>query len=498
MLVCAAPADAAFPGANGKIAFSSNSEVYVMNPDGTGPVNVTNNPSFDANPAWSPDGMKLAFTSGRDGDAEIYVMAADGSGVTQLTNNATWDSGPAWSPDGTKIAFVTDRDGDFELYVMGADGSNPTRLTNAAGTDSQPAWSPDGSQIAFASNRLDPRLEYYRIYTMNADGTGALLRTTGDDTSPSWSPDGGKIAYSRSQTCPVPEESRGDVLVMNRDGSGQTNVTNVGCGINKASPAWSPSGDRIAFTSGCTFLHAGCESRSDIYVMKSDGSEQTNLTNASANYEPDWQPIVRNYPRPKGAGSIWVSLVPAYRACASSNSTHGAPLAAPSCAPPVPLSGYLTVGTADSNGKPTKSNGSLLAEVVVGNPATAADEADVKLTFELKDVRKKADLFDYAGELLAVQGLRITDRYNGYGGGAATTQDLSYNFTVPCAATEDTTIGASCSLATTADTLVPGAIKEGKRAIWDLGQLHVFDGGADGLAATADNTLFEVQGIFVP
>jgi hypothetical protein len=283
---------------------------------------------------------------------------------------------------------------------------------------------------------------------------------------------------------------RDGIWTMKADGSGQVQLTNGPDG----GPAWSPDGRLIAFT------RVTGPSNSDVYVMNADGTAQTNITNSpTLEHTLSWQPLPRNYPRPKGASTQWVSIVPAYRQCTSANSTHGAPLASPSCHPPVPASDHLTVGTADSNGKPTKSNGSLLAEVVAGNPATTADEADLKLTFDLKDVRNKSDLSDYTGELLADESLRITDKYNGYGGGSASAQDLPYGFAVPCAATADTTIGASCALTTTADTLVPATIKEGKRAIWELGRLEVFDGGPDGVASTtAGNTLFETQGIFVP
>jgi len=109
----------AFPGANGKIAFGSlrdgNQEVYVMNADGSGQTNLTNNTADDGVPAWSPDGSKIAFASLRDGNpgnaAEIYVMKADGSGQTRLTNNLAEDHSPSWSPGGTQIAFRSNRDG---------------------------------------------------------------------------------------------------------------------------------------------------------------------------------------------------------------------------------------------------------------------------------------------------------------------------------------------------------------------------------------------------
>ena len=136
-----------------------------MNADGTNQTGITDNPASDEAPAWSPDGSKIAFDTGREGNEEIYVMNTDGTKQIRLTHN--FPSGfPAWSPDGSKIAFTSDRDGNEEIYVMGADGSNQTRLTHNPTSD-LPAWSPDGSKIAFTSDR-DGNPE---IYVMNADGT---------------------------------------------------------------------------------------------------------------------------------------------------------------------------------------------------------------------------------------------------------------------------------------------------------------------------------------
>ena len=114
----------------GRIAFVSgrdgDSEIYVMNADGSGVSRLTDNPGRDWNPRWSPDGGRIAFTSDRDGDSEIYVMNADGSGVSRLTDNSADDHNPSWSPDGGRIAFNSDRDGGWEIYVMNADGSGVT------------------------------------------------------------------------------------------------------------------------------------------------------------------------------------------------------------------------------------------------------------------------------------------------------------------------------------------------------------------------------------
>ena len=146
---------ATFPGTNGRIAFTSdrdgatNTEIYSMNPDGTGQTNLTRNPSRDSDPAWSPNGAKIAFTSDRSaaGAWDVFVMNADGSGAVNLTNNPALDWNPAWSPDGSRIAFTTYRAGGGEIFVMNIDGSNPVRLTNNTFYDRHPRWSPDGTRV---------------------------------------------------------------------------------------------------------------------------------------------------------------------------------------------------------------------------------------------------------------------------------------------------------------------------------------------------------------
>jgi Tol biopolymer transport system component len=493
LLLCVpGAAEAGFPGGNGKIVFlrsegpAFNAEIYTMNADGTEQTNVTNNPDADEFPAWSPDGTKISFNrcSPIGVDCDVYTMNADGSGVTRLTNNPADDFLPAWSPDGTKIAFGSSRDdpSSTEIYTMNADGTGQTNITNSPGFDDFPAWSPDGTKIAFHSFRDDP--DNAEIYTMNADGSGQtnITNNAAHDVSPNWSPDGTRIAFGSSR-----DDPRFDIYTMNADGSGVTRVTNNA--VDHAEPAWSPDGTKIAF-----------ESSSEIYTMNADGSAVTRLTNNDAgDGEPDWQPAFSGYPRPKGATPLRASLVVAYQPCTSPNREHGAPLVTGSCDPPVQASGHLTVGTRDANGQADQAVGSVTLDAILGNPATPADEADMRIATSLTDVRRKAGLADYDRELQTVLHVRLTDRLASGGNIPQTTQDFPFSVTVPCTVTPDPSIGASCSLTTSADTVVPGAVAESKRSIWALDKVDVYDGGTDGRASTtADNTLFETQGVFVP
>ena len=220
--------------ASGQIAFISdrdrNLDIYLMNVDGPGVMQLTNDPSNDTYPDWSPDGTRIVFTGFRDGNAEIYAMNADGSNATRLTNNPAFDGLPAWSLDGTRIAFTSLRDGNSEIYVMNADGSDPRNLTNNPGGDDTPAWSPDGTRIAFTSAR-DGNWE---IYVMNADGSDPrnLTNSPDGDSGPAWSLDGTKIAFDSHR------DGNEEIYVMNADGSGLRNLTNNPAADGGA--AWRP------------------------------------------------------------------------------------------------------------------------------------------------------------------------------------------------------------------------------------------------------------------
>ena len=234
LAVGAGPAGAAFPGANGKIAFGDRTEIgeariSTVNPDGGGLTELTDladlagSQAFANGPVWSPDGTRLAFWSLRDGNAEIYTMNADGSGVRRLTNDLARDAGPAWSPDGTRIAFDSERDGNGEIYSISPVGTGLTNLTNFPEDGVGPSWSPDGSRIAFTSLESGDALA--GIYTMNADGSGQRRLTnptTGSDYAPAWSPDGTKLAFGSVRDYDDSLDNNPSLYVMNSDGTGQT------------------------------------------------------------------------------------------------------------------------------------------------------------------------------------------------------------------------------------------------------------------------------------
>ena len=250
-----------------------NSEIYIMNADGSDPQRLTDNPAYDAWPVWSPDGSQIAFTSTRNGKADIYVMDANGSNLRQLTHHSAGDIWPDWSPDGTRIAFPSRRDGNFEIYVINADGTNLQRLTNTPDAEDFPAWSPDSSQIVFSSIEGNEG-----TYIMNADGGDRQQLTDIVALEPAWSPDGTRIAFGSDH------EGFRALYVMDADGSNLQRLSQTRAGEN--CPDWSPDGTRIVFASWR-------DGDGEIYVMDADGSNLQKLTDNRFEEEfPAWRPSV--------------------------------------------------------------------------------------------------------------------------------------------------------------------------------------------------------------
>jgi Tol biopolymer transport system component len=236
-----------------RIAFHSDRdgdfEIYLIDPDGSNLIQLTDNAVDDFWPVVSPDGTQIAFWSDRDVNQEIYVMDADGSNQTRVTNHGAADRQPAWSPDGSRIAFHRVVSGATEVYTIKPDGTGEIRLTNNSFDDEEPAWSPDGSLIAFMTNR-DGNNE---VYVMNAaDGSNPqnLSNNPGRDGKPDWSPDGSRLLFDRNNTAVDPNWlGDAEVMCMNADGSGQVRLTTDTSGFVDTQPRWSASGTRLVFNS---------------------------------------------------------------------------------------------------------------------------------------------------------------------------------------------------------------------------------------------------------
>jgi TolB protein len=152
---------------------------------------VTSGPALDFEPAWSPDGTRIAFTRGSsEGDVgDIYVLTIASGAVTHVTRSATtYDHQVAWSPDGTRLVFERDANTASSIYTVSAAGGAVVPLTSGAFFDVGPAWSPDGALIAFGSDRGGTFLD--DLWVMNADGTGqrAVRALDGSEAFPDWRP----------------------------------------------------------------------------------------------------------------------------------------------------------------------------------------------------------------------------------------------------------------------------------------------------------------------
>lgn len=268
------------------ILYDSPAGIFRIEPPRPAPIAAGFAVSGISKPHLSPDGGSLVWVQdpGSDGLApELWLGDAAATGARPLTPGLPGDQ-PAWSPDGTRIAFTADLDGNAEIYVIAVDGGNLQRVTWHAARDEYPAWSPDGEQIAFGSQRSGN----YDIFVAPSDGDGAAQQLTFSpavDFRPSWSPDGHWIAFSSTRADSLAVRTYNyDIYLMRRDGSDIHRLTFHS--LLALRPSWSPRGDAVAYQVG-----GGTDDNTDwgIYTVSVEGGPPRRWThNNIADAHPDW------------------------------------------------------------------------------------------------------------------------------------------------------------------------------------------------------------------
>jgi TolB protein len=256
------------------------STLYLVHTDGTGLVQLVDGPGpWNEASAWSPDGTHIIYATGALGDASynLWVMNADGSNPVQLTQYPPSGYYPAWSPDGAKIVFNALSDNNNKIALMNVDGSNQKLLTNAK-YDVMPSWAPNGTIFYLRTGTIsEPTGD---VFTMNPDGSGTVqLTKMGYVGSYSLSPDGTKMAIYNFK------DRRIEVDPVEAGGPSMTLVdSDLGCSYVIMS--WSPDGQALAIA--C--IRAGTNKGSPLYIFKADGSSYTTVPNIDSAYDPAWRP----------------------------------------------------------------------------------------------------------------------------------------------------------------------------------------------------------------
>lgn len=309
-----------------KIVFTSNrdgnAEIYIMNPDGSGQVNLTRHRAADFDPVWSPTGEHILFVSNRSKTVDLYLMDADGRNVRQVFVKTARRQHPTWAPNGKKVAYtrVDTLRGDVGIHVASINDRIEKRIARGM----NPTWAPDTSEIAFISSDW--------LIALN-DGFGGIefketsIQIVDSRThvkkelalpgfpfvfDPAWSPDSTKIAFSGIDIDAIPlplllqedhnildEEA---IYLMNRDGTAVKQVVKV-AGENFPDPTWAPSGDALVYQ-----RQVGKDTQLFKVTLANNISEQ--LTHDGSNTGADWfDPAALSVsPQPQLLTTMWSQL----------------------------------------------------------------------------------------------------------------------------------------------------------------------------------------------
>jgi Beta-propeller repeat len=468
--------DVAVDGADN--AYVTGSTLSSVFPTTGGAFDTTHNGGQDAFVTkFDAAGSSLLYSTylggtGTDGSSSIALDASGRAHLTGFTNSSGFPT--------TASAFDTtyNDDGDAFVTKLTATGSALSYSTFLGGTgaggtgyDSGSGIAVDGTGSAWVTGRTDSV-----VYPTTAGAFDTIYGPVGDAFVTKVSPNGTALSYST-------------YLGGSTGGTGGTD-----------------QGSDIALGGVGDVYVAG-------YTTSNDFPTTAGAFDTSANGGNDafvWKFFAGAppYPRPGGATPLRVSLVPEYQQCTQPNNTHIGPLDGGSCSPIAQSSTLLTTSTIG------KGSGYAIFRVQNGNPGTPADEADVTIEAALSDVRNAAGDGDYTGRVILTTPVRMTDTRNGFSGEEpATVSDFELSAPIDCVATPAPEIGSNCNISTTLDTLVPGSVKEGSRAVVSTFSVSVEDAGPDGVidpspdplglgcpptCGSGDEAVYLRQGIFTP
>lgn len=289
-MVAASPAQAAFPGANGRLVFQrelpagdhTQTDVYTIRPDGSGLKRLTSTAAWNEfGPAWNAAGTRIAFwrTAAPFGPGSIWVMNADGTNPRRLTSG--FDArDPVWNPAGTRIAFTRFETSSTHIWSLRtSDGKDLRRLTTGPVLDFEPAWSPDGTAIAFSRGFPDGDVGDLYVFQVSTRVVSRVTHSADYDHQVSWAPRGHRLVFERDTA------QSSSIYAVNSSGALLTRLTSGP--YFDIGPTFSPDKSFIAFGSdrGSDFFH-------DLWVMRADGRDLHRIRALSyAEGFPDWQPL---------------------------------------------------------------------------------------------------------------------------------------------------------------------------------------------------------------